>query len=371
LHHNFHSKERATDRVRKRKMIKRARWKRREDGDGKEGGRGSGREKMKIYERQRQYQNGWSSKLLPNEGYCWSGDSLGHSCVAMGSALCAPPPGMKFCEGAEWDYIRNENTDVNGWVTSEEEPTRYRVWTCEVAACSAGSSLEPKLLPSTRWRKMPTTPRYHPPSSGNTRSELKVEHKEMPYLPAIRHLEAPYLHVERVEHGQTLRVIPGDLQSALLVPPMADSECRAFSKLWPGKRESRLEFAISTRSELYLTDISFSEIKHLMSVGCCPLESTSQNGAKLSFRHSTPATIGQRRRPHHHTKSRLIDADFVFLDRVRSFYLKCGKLEFSPLALQRTVTNARVLIQEHLVKRVQSLLQRHKSGTQISSEHAQ
>eukprot|EP00466_Bigelowiella_natans_P019069 jgi/Bigna1/67992/fgenesh1_pg.5_\ len=363
LQHNFHSKERPTDRVRIRKRIKRARWKRSKDREGKEAaGGGDHREKMKIYERQRQYQYGWSSKLLPNEGYCWSADMHGHSCVAMGSALCVPPPGMRFRADAEWDYIRNEKTDVNGWITSEEEPTRYRIWTCEIVACSTGTCLEPKLLPSTRRRRVPTTPRYHPTGGGAGRSEVKIEHKKIPYLPMIRHFEAPYLHVERIVRGKTQRVLPGDdSKSVVHVPPIADSECEAFNKLWPGKRESRLEFAISTHSEFYLTDISFSEIKHLMSVGC-PVEPTVQHGSRISFRHSNPAT-GRQQRRHHHTKSQLIDEDFVFLDRIRSFNLECGSLELSPLALQRTVTNARVLIQEHLLRKAQSLFQRHKSRT--------
>ena len=107
---------------------------------------------FRLFERQRLYADiGWSARLLPEEGFPWSRDSQGQTMAAIGvSGYCRPNPGFEFVPGCEWtlasaaakDRGRQEtarDADPDGWVESDRDRTRVRVWIRPVRMARPGS----------------------------------------------------------------------------------------------------------------------------------------------------------------------------------------------------------------------------------------
>jgi len=295
FHQNFHAGQRALDRVRKRKRLLRATYVV-PDKETKEK-----KHYMVLFERQRNYGGaGWSSKMLPNDGYSWSVNSDGSTCALLGSSYCLAPRGMKFDHGDQrgWELVEDAKSSEQGWIEEARSELRYRRWYHKVVLCKPGDPADKKLLPG---------------------GDPKMEGLSTPPE------EEPYVHVDStLGNGNDVKVTP-----------ITASELSVFLKqeVWKKPRNMHLHLALQTHSEVHIEDITIEEICDLVRFGQ-RLDVRSKHRDRDKARNAALADLRKR------------------------FYKDCDTYKYSLLAQKRLIRCGRVLVQEHLTHQAMNILEK-------------
>jgi len=300
FHQNFHAGKRSGDRARKKMKYRMV---------GIKEYKAQG-ENMTVYERQRFYNStGWSSKLLPEEGYSWSTGKDGKVSCLLGSCFCVAPTGMRFAHEAKWKLVTDpqEQPDEMGWFRVERG-LRLRRWQCVILPAKPGEPLDKKLLPCGKT----VGTELNPPSE-----------------------RWPYVTVESVL----------DREKRVSISPISEAEYNAFVgvKFWRHEQKSRLNLALATRTEVYIQDVSIEEIKGLVELG-----------------HRLQISSRQGDNPKKQAALR---------DQLKKFSTSCTSFVYSPQAQHRLVSSARVLVQEHLTDLARKAFVRGGERRQSSKHH--